>query len=120
MPATGPSVARMVLSFLLILIIITAVLAIFDGISRLRGRGSGTIIGVLEIILGALLLISQFVPQLVIVAPWFWAALLEIVLVIAVIVRGRGRVWIATVIALILNTVLLLVLIGWLHVPGLF
>ena len=110
----------MVLSFLLILIIITALLAIFDGISRLRGRGSASIVGVLEIILGALLLISQFVPQLVIVAPWFWAALLEIVLLIAVIVRGRGRVWIATVIALILNTLLLLVLIDWLHVPGLF
>ena len=110
----------MVLSFLLILVIITAVLAIFDGISRMRGRGSGTIIGVLEIVLGALLLISQFVPQLAIVAPWFWSLLLEIVLVIAVIVRGRGRVWIATLIALVLNTVLLLVLFGWLHVPGLF
>ncbi len=110
----------MVISFLLILIIVTAALAIFDGISRLRGRGSGTIIGVLEIILGALLLLSQFVPQLVIVAPWFWAALLEIVLVIAVIVRGRGRAWVATVIALILNTVLLLVLLEWLTVPGLF
>ena len=59
-------------------------------------------------------------PQLVIVAPWFWSALLEIVLLIAVIVRGRGRAWIATVIALILNTVLLLVLFGWLTVPGLF
>ena len=109
----------MTLSFLLILIIIVAALAIFDGIARLRGRGSGTIIGVLEILLGALLLISQFVPALVIVAPWFWAALLEIVLLIAVIVRGRGRAWIATIIALILNTVLLLVLFGWLVVPGL-
>ena len=110
----------MVLSPLLILIIIVALLAIFDGISRLRGRGSGTIVGVLEILLGALLLISQLVPALVIVAPWLWAALLEIVLLVAVIVRGRGRAWIATVIALILNTVLLLVLFGWLTVPGLF
>jgi hypothetical protein len=110
----------MVLSPLLILIIIVALLAIFDGISRLRGRGSGTIVGVLEIILGALLLISQFVPALAIVAPWFWSALLEIVLVIAVIVRGRGRAWIATIIALILNTVLLLVLFEWLTIPGLF
>jgi hypothetical protein len=109
----------MVLSLLLVLIIIVALLAIFDGISRLRGRGSGTIVGVLEIILGALLLISQFVPALAIVAPWFWSALLEIVLVIAVIVRGRGRAWIATIIALILNTVLLLVLFGWLTIPGL-
>lgn len=109
----------MVLSFLLILIIIVSLLAVFDGIARLRGRGSGTIVGVLEILFGAALLVSQFVPQLVIVAPWFWSALLEIVLVIAVIVRGRGRVWIATLIALILNTVLLLVLFGWLVVPGL-
>jgi hypothetical protein len=109
----------MVLSFLLILIIIVAALAIIDGVSRLRGRGSGTVVGVLEIILGALLLASQFIPQLVIVAPWFWAALLEIVLVIAVIVRGRGRSWIVTIIALILNTVLLLVLFGWLTIPGL-
>ena len=110
----------MTLSFLLILIIIVAALAIFDGISRLRGRGSGTIVGVLEILLGALLLISQFVPALAIVAPWFWSALLEIVLVIAVIVRGRGRSWVVTIIALLLNTVLLLVLFGWLTVPGLF
>jgi hypothetical protein len=110
----------MVLSPLLILIIIVALLAIFDGISRLRGRGSGTIVGVLEIILGALLLISQFVPALAIVDRWFWAALLEVVLVVAVIVRGRGRAWIATIIALILNTVLLLVLFGWLTIPGLF
>jgi len=108
----------MVLSFLLILIIIVAALAIVDGVSRLRGRGSGTVVGVLEIILGALLLVSQFVPQLVIVAPWFWSALLEIVLVIAVIVRGRGRVWIVTLVALILNTLLLLVLFGWLTIPG--
>ena len=58
-------------------------------------------------------------PALVIVAPWFWAALLEIVLLIAVIVRGRvGGAWIATVIALILNTVLLLVLFGWLTFPA--
>ena len=110
----------MVLSFLLILIIIVAALAIVDGVSRLRGRGSGTVVGVLEIILGALLLVSQFVPQLVIVAPWFWSALLEIVLVIAVIVRGRGRVWIVTLVALILNTLLLLVLFGWLAIPGIF
>jgi hypothetical protein len=109
----------MVLSFLLILILITAALAIYDGITRLRGRGSSTVVGVLEIIIGAALLVSQFVPQLVIVAPWFWSLLLEIVLLIAVIVRGRGRVWIVTLIALILNTVVLLVLLGWLAIPGL-
>jgi hypothetical protein len=109
----------MTLSFLTILVIIVAALAIVDGVSRLRGRGSGTVMGVLEIIVGALLLASQFVPQLAIVAPWFWSAVLEIVLVIAVIVRGRGRSWIVTVIALILNTVLLLVLFGWLTIPGL-
>jgi hypothetical protein len=109
----------MVLSFLLILIIITAALAIYDGITRLRGRGSSTVIGVLEIVIGAALLVSQFVPQLVVVAPWFWSLLLEIVLLIAVIVRGRGRVWIVTLIALILNTLLLLVLLGWLTIPGL-
>jgi hypothetical protein len=108
----------MVISVFLILVIITAALAIFDGIARLRSRGSGTIVGALEIILGALLLVSQFVPQLQIVGPWFWSALLEIVLLIAVIVRGRGRAWIATVIALILNTVLLLVIFGWLSIPG--
>ena len=56
--------------------------------------------GVLEIIVGALLLASQFVPQLAIVAPWFWSAVLEVVLVIAVIVRGRGRSWVITVLAL--------------------
>ena len=110
----------MVLSFLLILVIITAGLAIYDGITRLRGRGAGTVVGVLEIIIGALLLVSQFVSQLVIVAPWFWSLLLEIVLVVAVIVRGRGRVWIVTLIALILNTVLLFVLLDWLTIPGLF
>lgn len=109
----------MVLPLILILIIIVAALAIIDGVSRLRGRGSGTVVGVLEIIAGALLLVSQFVPQLVIVAPWFWSAVLEVVLLISVIVRGRGRSWVLTVIALILNTLLLLVLFGWLAIPGL-
>lgn len=110
----------MTLSFLLILILITGALAVYDGITRLRGRGASTVVGVLEIIIGALLIASQFVPQLVLVAPWFWSLLLEIVLVIAVLVRGKGRVWIVTLIALILNTVLLLVLLDWLHIPGLF
>ena len=109
----------MVLSFLLILVIIVAGLAIVDGVTRLRGRGSGTVIGVLEIIVGALLLASQFLPQLAIIAPWFWSAVLEVVLLIAVIVRGRGRSWIVTIVALILNTLLLLVLLGWLTIPGL-
>ncbi len=108
----------MVLSWLLILIIIVAALAIIDGVSRLRGRGSGTVVGVLEILVGGVLLASQFVPQLAIVAPWFWAAVLEVVLLVAVIVRGRGRSWVVTVVALILNTVLLLVLFGWLTIPG--
>jgi hypothetical protein len=44
------------------------------------------------------------------------------VLVIILILRGAGRrnVWIITVIALILNTVVVLVSLGWLSIPGLF
>ncbi len=50
--------------------------------------------------------------------PLVFSIILEIVLVIALILRGGRRAWIVTVIALVLNTVLLLRLLGWLTIPG--
>ena len=52
-------------SLLVIFGIIGGVLALVDGIWRLRARGGSTIVGVIEIIVAALFILSFFVP-----IPW--------------------------------------------------
>lgn len=106
------------LSGLFILAIIVAALAIYDGIARLRGRGASSVFAVIEILAGALLAFSQFFTMPFPLTPLVFSIVLEIVLVIALILRGYRYAWVATIIALVLNTVLLLRLLGWLTIPG--
>lgn len=105
-------------SGLFVLALIVAILAIVDGIARVRGRGVNSVFAVIEIVAGALLAIAQFVTMPFPLTPLVFAIVLEIVLVIVLILRGGRRAWILTVVALVLNTLLLLRLLGWLTIPG--
>lgn len=104
---------------LFILAILTAAVAIYDGVVRLRGRRVNSVFAVIEIIAGALLALTQFVTLPFPLTALVASIVLEVVLVIVLILRGARRTWIATAIALVLNTVLLLRLLGWLTIPGL-
>jgi hypothetical protein len=107
------------LSLFSILVIVTAAIAIYDGISRVRGRRASSIVAVVELVFAVLLLLTQFVDA---VAPHImWISLiLEIALVIIVFVRGRARWAIGvTLAALILNAIVLFEVLGWLSIPGL-
>jgi hypothetical protein len=109
------------LTFTLLTVIIagTAVLALVDAVQRLRHRGSSTVLAVIELVLGVALGLTFFV---VLPAPTLTIAIaLEVVLVLSLVFRGKGgrRSPNLTVIALILNTLVLLVTLGWIAVPGL-
>jgi hypothetical protein len=110
------------INLLFIVTVLAAALSLFDGIARLRGRGGAAVLAVAEIVFAALMLVSLFVAFPEPLGLRTWAILLEIVLVILLILRGGGRrnVWIVTIIALVLNTIVILVSLGWLTIPGLF
>ena len=79
------------LTWLLLIALIGGVLALVDGIWRLRARGGNTIVGVIEIIVAALFLLSLFIPGI----PWGPLVLgvaTLIALVVALFAGGRtGR-----------------------------
>ena len=79
------------LSWLLLIALIGGVLALVDGIWRLRARGGNTVVGVIEVIVAALFLLSLFVPGI----PWGSLVLgvaTLIVVVVALFLGGRtGR-----------------------------
>lgn len=112
----------MTIDLLFVITILAGVLGLADGIARVRGRGASTIIAVAEIVFAALLLVSLFIAFPAPLTLLTWAILLEIALLIALFIRGgvRRGTWAITIIALVLNTIVVLVNLGWLHVPGLF
>jgi hypothetical protein len=109
---------------LTIVALVAGVLALVDGIMRLRGRGTA-VLAVIEIIVAALFLIA-FIPPLAAVVPTVvstvtLAVVLLIVLVLQLVLRGstrRGSVAI-TIIALILLLLWLVVSLGWVSIPAL-
>ena len=109
-------------NLLFIVTILAGALALYDGIVRVRGRGSNSIVAIAEIVFAALLLVSLFVAFPAPLGLLTWAILLEIVLVLILVLRGAGKrgVWIVTIIALVLNTIVVLAGLGWLSIPGLF
>jgi hypothetical protein len=104
------------LSWLLVIALAGGALALVDGILRLRGRGSSTIIGVIEIVVAALFLLSLFLPGI----PWGSLVLgivTLVVLVVALIIGGRTRRAV-TIAALVFLVVWLILFNRWLVIPG--
>ncbi|MEZ5191010.1 MAG: hypothetical protein R2717_09420 [Schumannella sp.] len=112
------------ISLLTLIALVAGVLALVDGIIRVRGRGAA-VLAVIEIIVAALFLIA-FIPPLAAVVPTLvstvtLAVVLLILLVLQLVLRGssrRGGVAI-TVIALVLLALWVVVALGWVAIPGL-
>jgi hypothetical protein len=107
------------LNLLEILIIVTGVLAVIDSVVRVRGRRG--VLAIVELIAGVLLILSNFITLPHILGQTIMQVVLEVVLILLLIFRGgtrRGGVAI-TIITLILNTVLILLTLGWITIPGL-
>ena len=106
------------INFFTILVLVTAVLAIIDGVYRARGKGG--VLPIITIVLGVLLALTQFV-----VLPFgllIIAILLGIALVLGLVFRGgvRRGGFLITVVAIILDALIILKALGWLTIPGLF
>ena len=112
----------MVISILTLIALIGGILALIDGIVRVR-RGNA-VLAVIEIIVSALFLIA-FIPPLekiipVAIATTTLAIVLLIVLVIQLVLRGSTwRSGIAlTASAIILIGLWLVLALGWVNIPG--
>ncbi len=104
------------LNEIVLLSILAGALSLYDGILRTR---SSKILGIIEVIVAVLILISIFFSFGVTIPIATLVIVLEVVLIIAAVFRGgmrRGTVAV-TVLALVFNSLLLLVLLGWLHIP---
>ena len=103
------------LSWLLIIALVGGALALVDGIRRLRGRG-GSVVGIIEVVVAALFVLSLFLPGIPFGSLVLGIATL-VVLVVALIVRGRTSL--AVTIAAIAFVALWLILVNrWLVNPG--
>lgn len=115
--AKGTSMITIDLWFFITLI--ASALAVFDAITRLRGKNSNSILAILELIFGGLLLLSLFVA--IPIGTALVALILLIVLLVLVFLPGRGgrNARTITIIAAVLTAVIVLVNAGWLDIPGL-
>jgi hypothetical protein len=104
------------LSWSLLIALAGGILALVDGIWRLRARGGSTVVGVIELIVAGLFLLSLFVPGI----PWGSLVLgiaTLVVLVVALFLGGRtGRT--LTIIAVVLMVVWVVLVNRWLVIPG--
>ena len=106
---------------LLLLLGVTAILAIIDAVTRLRGRrGIGSVLAVIELIVGVLMILSLFIVLPGILANNILEIVLLVLLILLLIFRGSVRRGFAaiTVICLVLDLALLLFGFGWLVIPG--
>jgi len=104
------------LSWLLLIALVGGVLALVDGILRVRGKGS-TVVGIIEIVVAALFILSLFLPGIPF-GSLVLAILTLIVIVIGLLLRGRQGV--AVAIAALAVIALWVVLVNrWLVIPGL-
>ena len=112
----------MTLSWLLIITVLAAALAIVDGVRRVRGHRSNSILAIAELVFAVLMLISVFVAFPAPLGTILFSIALEVVLIILLVLpstRGRGGITTVTVIALILNSIVVLIALGLLSIPGL-
>jgi len=107
------------ITLLNILIIAIGVIAIVDGVTRLRGRRVNSIVAIIEIVLAVLLLLAVFFSLVLI--PVLWLAIaLEVVFIVLIVTRGtgRGRGYLGiTAVGALLNLVYILHLLGVIAIP---
>lgn len=103
------------LSWLMIIALAGGVLALIDGILRLRGKG-GTLFGVLETIVAALFLLSHFVPGIPFGSLVLGIATI-VVLVIGLILRAKHAIGV-TIAALVVIALWIVLINRWLIIPG--
>lgn len=107
------------ITLLNILIIAIGVIAIIDGVTRLRGRRVNSIVAIIEIVLAVLLLLAVFFSLVLI--PVLWLAIaLEVVFIVLIVTRGtgRGRGYLGiTAVGALLNLVYILHLLGVIAIP---
>ena len=101
-------------TWLLLIALVGGILAVIDGILRLRGKG-GTVVGAVELIAGGLFLASLFVP--IGFGSMVMAVITAIALIVALIVRGKSSIGL-TIAALVLVVVWIVLANGWLVIPG--
>ncbi len=104
------------LSWLLLIGLVGGVLAVIDGAARTRGRGT-PIFAVIEIIAGALFVLSLFFPAIPLGSVTL-AIVTAIVLVIQLVLPGRRGSSAMAIIALILMAVWVVLALHWIVVPG--
>lgn len=105
------------LSWLLVIGLVGAILALIDGIIRVRGRGTA-ILAVIEIIVAALFILSFFVS--VPFGGLILAIATLIVLILQLVLRGstrRSGVGL-TVVAIVLVLIWIVLEQGWIVIPG--
>jgi len=108
----------MQLSLLLILALVTALVALYDGIIRVRGKRGPNAVAIVEVVAAALLGVSIFVPLPPPLSMQLFSIVLEVALILVLVIRQASRnIATVTIIALILNTILVLQLLGWLNIP---
>jgi hypothetical protein len=112
------------ISLITLVAVAAGILALVDGIIRVRGRGTA-ILAIIEIIFAVLFLII-FIPPLAAIistplAATTLAIILLIVLVLQLLIRGSTRRGAAplTIIAIVLLVIWLIVHFGWVSIPGL-
>jgi len=110
----------MQVSLLLIITVVAAALALWDGIVRVRGR-SNSIVSIIQIIAAALMLLALFGIVVTSLGVGILAVILVIVLILQLILRGstRRKGAAITIIALVLNAIVVVVAFGLFSIPGL-
>lgn len=108
----------MTLTPMFIITVLAAGFALFDGINRLRGRGTN-ILAIAEIVVAILMLISIFVSIPGIAGTLVLAIILEIILLVSLFVRGGRGVSIVAIVALVLTTIVVVVGLNWVTIPAL-
>jgi hypothetical protein len=106
------------LSWLLLIGLVGGVLAVIDGAARTRGRGT-PILAVIEIVVGALFVLSLFFPAIPFGSVTL-AIVTLIVLVVQLVLPGRKRGGSAmTIVALILTAAWIVLALHWVVIAGL-
>ena len=111
----------MTVTLLLVITVLAGGLSLYDGIVRLRGKRGNSILAIVEIVAAALMLLALFGILTTALGIGILSVILEIVLVLQLVIRGSTRRGGAavTIIALILNTIVLIVAFDIFQIPGL-